>query len=485
MQEKGFNSVKSYKYINILLWLIVAAGIAIRIAVYLQNRNLIIDEANITRNIYERDFTGLLVPLNYQQYAPPVFLWMIKLSSVLFGFSEYSLRSYALVSGIAAMFLVYAILKRVCTLNSMWYPLYLFASAAIFIRFSSEVKQYMPDAMIAATLLLLALRAGVHSRYFAVVWILAGSLAIWASMPSVFTLFSILCYYATIIYQNRNYKKFIPLLSVGAIWLAQFLAYYFVVLKPQAQSSYLQNYHQHDFITVTDWSQNGEILLQLIGRPGGFTVVAVGLNLLLLTTGVVSLIRKNIPLAILLVLPVITLLFASLLHQYSMASRLILFAMIPILILLGRGFSIVMQLNVAPVRIMAMLIAFICAWNNKILDQLDNNSEKENLTVSLDFVKQYNIPSGQQLYIHSGAVPDFIYYTQIHPAKNSWKIYKNAHLLDWGTNYDSLAEKLSHKSAFVLTSVVPGELERVKSILVKQPAEAEMDTYGGHVIILK
>ena len=77
--EPGYLSSKILKVIAIA---VVALGIALRVAVYLQNRDISMDEANVARNLFERDFAGLLKPLFYEQFAPPVFLWIEKAVTV-------------------------------------------------------------------------------------------------------------------------------------------------------------------------------------------------------------------------------------------------------------------------------------------------------------------------------------------------------------------------------------------------------------------
>jgi hypothetical protein len=83
--------------LRILILAFIAIGVLLRMAMYFHNRNLIIDEANIVRNLAERDFAGLTLPLKYEQYAPPVFLWIEKLASLLFGYGEKAMRLYPLL----------------------------------------------------------------------------------------------------------------------------------------------------------------------------------------------------------------------------------------------------------------------------------------------------------------------------------------------------------------------------------------------------
>ncbi|MFI5196411.1 MAG: hypothetical protein ACHQD8_04915, partial [Chitinophagales bacterium] len=135
--------MKYAKLLKIFIAIILLWGIAIRIIFFLQNRDLIIDEANIARNLYERGFAQLALPLSYEQYAPPVFLWIEKLLVLLFGYSEYALRLYPLLAGIASLFLFTLVIREIASLRSAWFPLFLMVVSYTFIRYSSEVKQYI------------------------------------------------------------------------------------------------------------------------------------------------------------------------------------------------------------------------------------------------------------------------------------------------------------------------------------------------------
>ena len=92
-----------------LLWAIIAVGVALRLVIFFQNRNLIIDEANIVRNLADRGFAGLTHPLKYEQYAPPVFLWIEKAVSIIAGYGEKAMRFYSLVCGAGVLLVFYKV----------------------------------------------------------------------------------------------------------------------------------------------------------------------------------------------------------------------------------------------------------------------------------------------------------------------------------------------------------------------------------------
>src|SRR5881392_4485369 len=61
---------------------LIALGIVLRLARYLANRSLWLDEVLLARNILDRSFTGLLAPLDLNQAAPIGFLMLQKLAVV-------------------------------------------------------------------------------------------------------------------------------------------------------------------------------------------------------------------------------------------------------------------------------------------------------------------------------------------------------------------------------------------------------------------
>lgn len=79
---------------RILLWLLVGLGILLRLAQYLYNRSLWIDEAALALNIRDRSFSELFYPLDYAQAAPIGFLIVEKLFYQTLGHSEYVLRLF-------------------------------------------------------------------------------------------------------------------------------------------------------------------------------------------------------------------------------------------------------------------------------------------------------------------------------------------------------------------------------------------------------
>lgn len=435
---------------RLLALVLLIAGAGLRLYVYFQNRNLIIDEANVARNISERGFIALLQPLDYHQYAPPVFLWITKLSSMLFGMGEMALRLYPFLCGIASLVLFYIVTKRLLPLHTIWYPLSLMVFGAIFIRYSSELKQYMPDIFMALLLFWLAMKTDITKLSpgrFVIYWMLAGSVAIWWSMPSVFILAGVGMYYAWMVIAGQKYRKLLHLTAVGIVWLAQFAAYYFLLLEEQANSDYLQNFHKYDFLFATpskpeEWQHNWYVFSALMRQFEGLYPYVHDINTAFLILGVIMLFKKARAFFFLLVVPVLALCFAACIDQYSLMPRVSLFIIPVIILIIGYGFAQIYYLKATWMKAI-VLVAGLYAAGCNIAFMIERPFKYEELTEGMQYLQDKKIPAAAISVYHS-SVPAFIYYTTIHPQKDKWTAIKDADQLQWYINYDSLGWQMRH-----------------------------------------
>lgn len=478
------------KYLRWLVIAIITVGIALRLVYYFQNRCLFIDEANVARNIYERSFIGLTKPLNYQQYAPPLFLWITKISTLLFGYSEFAFRLFPLLCGIASLLLFYNTLKRFTAINSIWYPLFIVATGFIYINYSAELKQYMTDVIITQALIILALEIDINddkNSIFFWKWVIAGSIAIWASMPSVFMLAGVAAYYCYEVLKSKKRTEFFLLLSICLIWLLQFALYYYLILKPQVNSTYLQNWHKEYFLNFsplnkTTWDGDVNALDKLIEATGGKWALSVVFHLLTLTIGAIYLLLKHKAKFLLIGIPVLALLLAASLHQYALTPRLVLFIMPVLLIFVGVGLSQLFRIN-SVLSAVLIVAAAICIFNFGAFSLFYKPVENEEISQDLHFLVNKNI-NGQQLVVHNLAAPAFIYYTTIHPSKDKWESLKGAVILNWNSNYDSLSTAHNQRWALLYSWVPDDELNAQQSIIRKYWKVTDTNTVvGGKVFI--
>ncbi|MSR57566.1 MAG: hypothetical protein EXS05_07830 [Planctomycetaceae bacterium] len=157
-----------------LVWFFVGVGVLLRLARYLLCFPLWCDEYQLAANLLDRDFAGLLQPLDHNQVAPIGFLWIELAATRIFGFSELSLRLFPALCGVASMFLFQRVSRQILAGVPLVLAMAIFAVAYYPIRHSAEVKPYASDLFVSLALLAVALnwwRELEKSRWL---WLLAG-----------------------------------------------------------------------------------------------------------------------------------------------------------------------------------------------------------------------------------------------------------------------------------------------------------------------
>ncbi len=452
LQKNAFARV-----LRVVPWAIIALGVLLRIVVFVQNRNLIIDEANIVRNLGERTFAELLTPLHYEQFAPPLFLFISKCSMLCFGAYEWAFRLFPFLCSITNLFLFYSLLKKVNVGKAIFYPLFLFATGMIYIRYATEFKQYSSDITVCLSLILLALKFDIlttSNRKFFTIWLLLGSFAIWLSMPSVFVLAAVGVFYFLQAQQNKNLKLLAPFVAATAIWLVQFVLYYFMLLKPSTENNYLQQSHfPHVFIlpalSLSDWQHNFNAFATFFDLWAGHWALPFAFHLLLLVLGIFQFWRTEKSMLVLLFLPFLLLVFAVCLHQFTLLPRVCLFVYPLLLAIMGKGLVHLLSFRFYKYALIpTMAICTISMVNFNKIDWLVHAPKFDRTTDGFDWLSKKQI-SGDACYIHDLVRPQKIYYTTIHPDSSRWAAFKNCTAFNGATNFDSLCVTAKGRVAFM------------------------------------
>ncbi|MGH9317485.1 MAG: glycosyltransferase family 39 protein, partial [Thermoanaerobaculia bacterium] len=147
-------------------------------------------EAYAAATLVDRGFGDLARPLDYQTVCPLGFLWVEWLAVRLLGCSEYALRLFPLVCGIAGLLLFAWVSGRLLASPARLLSIGLLAVAYPAIRNSAECRQYASDLFFAIALIALCAgyltgQPGRRTRW----WLgLAAALpvALLFSFPSVF-----------------------------------------------------------------------------------------------------------------------------------------------------------------------------------------------------------------------------------------------------------------------------------------------------------
>lgn len=442
-----------------LLALVILISVLLRVQAYLHLPSLMIDEANVARNIAERSFWALWQPLDYHQYAPPLYLCWLKLSTLFFGLNEFALRLPALLSSLISIPLIYYVgqhQKIGLTSFSLSLVFILFSFTHIMIFHGNLVKQYSTDGLIALVWLAIALDND-FSAYWKVKnqikWSLLGAFSIWFSMPVVFVLASIGLYYM-IRAQQKN--KFVPFLRrfmfPVCFWLINFLLYFFLLLKNDAESQYLQEFHGRYFLDyrfweIDAWQANWKIAAGLIQNFVGKTVVAFIWFIPLFIYSLFSLIRKRNNALILLLFPLVFSALASLLHYYSFIPRLLIFTMPLLFTLLAIGVQDAWTRSGKWLRGLIILfsLAAILQLNGWKYILPDRNCLMEETREVLDDI-QLHPDSSYTVFVNHLGAPALAFYTQHYDRKEEYQQFNNFHHINWDEDIVKKSKEFLHQN---------------------------------------
>ncbi len=139
-----------------LTWCLVLLGLAARAVRYLLAFPIWQDEAFLCVNLLERGYLELLQPLAHHQVCPILFLWIQASIIRLLGFSEYTLRLFPLICGIAGLFLFWHVAARLLRGTALLFAVGIFAVGYPLIRYACEAKPYGCDMFASLVLFALA-----------------------------------------------------------------------------------------------------------------------------------------------------------------------------------------------------------------------------------------------------------------------------------------------------------------------------------------
>jgi hypothetical protein len=144
-------------------------------------------------NLILRDTIGLSRPLDLEQSAPVLYLWLSRAALVLGGVNEWMLRLVPVLSGVLLAWAVWSFARRLLSPPAALLATAIAALSPLAVWYANVAKPYAVDALVATLLLLTALRARESDRKAP--WIalgLGGLLAPFLSAPAVFVLAGLL-----------------------------------------------------------------------------------------------------------------------------------------------------------------------------------------------------------------------------------------------------------------------------------------------------
>ncbi|HEY8106503.1 MAG TPA: glycosyltransferase family 39 protein [Gemmatimonadales bacterium] len=373
-------------------------------------------------NVVTRPLRSLLRPLDYQQAAPPLFLWAEHAMARLFGVSEVALRVVPLLAGVGVLILVWRLGIRLFDPATGAVAAALASVSPFLVYYSNEVKPYETDAFFAAAVLYAGLEAGSDTggprRLIALA--VLGTIAVAASIPAAFVLAGVWTGLAVAPTFGRRPEDRRWLILAGLGPATVFGLIYLFLYRREASSKFLLDYWSSRFPTLgrPDW-------LGIVWRAGGETIgdfcfgtalpAAVTLLMLgLLVAGLIPLTRRRGAwVTVALVGPVLITMIASTLHRYPLEPRLLLFLAPVLCLLLAGGMRAAAEVVGAgrTARVQAGLACTLLSWPAYgALRGLVYPFRPEDSRPVINAVIGLVEP-GQAIYISSQSLPAWLFYT--------------------------------------------------------------------------
>jgi hypothetical protein len=311
----------------------VSIGLLFSIIQLLNNRSLWLDEAMLAISIIDRNSLGLLQPLDYFQVAPVLFLQLVKITGLIFNYSEIGLRIVPFIFFNISVYLIYKITKL--KFNNSFYSLVavsLFVFNPFMLYYSAEIKQYMADVFS----ILLMYYIYINEKRMFIKLSITGSILLFLSsiQPLILSSLGLILLIESVIYKKYTINKIIP---VFLAWFVSFVIYYFAIVH--------NNPHKDEMLffwtTVGGGFPEKNILSlgyylfffnKLFLHFSIYGILGVALVFLSLW-GIISLcLKKQFEFLILIILPITLHILLSSFNIYPFNGRLILY-LVPLLIL--------------------------------------------------------------------------------------------------------------------------------------------------------
>ncbi len=332
-------------------WAFVAFGVSIRVIRFLLAHPLWGDECFVAANLIERNYLGLLRPLDYQQVVPFLFLWVQLSIARLLGYSEMTLRLFPTACAVASLFVVRHLASRLMKGLPVLIVVAIVAVSTNPIRHGNEAKPYAVDFLASAILLTLMVEWWRKPDRAAWVWGLAGAtpLAMGLSLPSVFVLGGISLAMLGRVLKDRGPQVVSAYLTFNLMIVAVFaatLALYRVEGSAEVKA-YMDYYWSGMFPPLSDptrlliWlirAHTGQLFAYPVGGANGASLLTV----ILTVAGLADLIRKGRGMVVMAcVIPLGLALVASMAraYPYGESERLMQFEGPMVCLLAGSGLA--------------------------------------------------------------------------------------------------------------------------------------------------
>ena len=404
-----------------LAWTILVTAVLARIYIYWLAPSLWVDEVSLSMAVITHPLLALIHKLDFQQLAPPGFVWMQRVIVDLAGVSEHTLRLFPLIAGCLSVIAVWDMSRRFLDRGSALIAATLIGFAPFALRYSNEAKQYGVELFVTAVLLWLRSYSGDMPRKptMQAAVIAAGAVACLLSLPAVFVLAGLWASYAAVALQAENRRPALIFVGLaGLIWCAVFGVLYMTLLAPNTDPYMLAWWGpSHLSLHLRDVHLAGRIAHGFLdpflsyGPWMAISVLTASYACLMLLGGYALRKLRGSQVALLFVTPLALCLGAALAGKWYLSPRLMLWTapLCALLIaaticwtatLVGRFSSLVRLMAFDAILAFSLIAAAYCL----------RDPVNEDLRGAVEFTQRAMQP-GDVVYVFAHAMPGWMFYS--------------------------------------------------------------------------
>ena len=311
--------------------LILLYALRICFLLYQAERTLFVDEAGLADTFSRypiRELTAQKLMSEWNQSAPLLYLYGVKLITALLGNREWTLRLFSLLSFCATMGFAHYLLQNGFRIKHPALGVAYLATLPYLIQYANQFKPYMSDsATVLAVLVLYWAHLGRRIGILPLAVVYAG--LIWLSNPAVFFIGGVLAVEGVRALRHNNLRRLGHLVLAGGVVSVSFILYYVHWLRPVASSSYMADYWGDNRFPLfpTSWGDFKTmyvLLASLFQKTSSLAPIGILIAILTVMGAIFSLAERN-PLGLSAMAGLGLALFASWLGKYPIVDRLMLF----------------------------------------------------------------------------------------------------------------------------------------------------------------
>lgn len=502
---------------NCLYWsiinLIYIIAIFFRLKYFILNYQLVGDESNLVIPLMQHSYKTIFFAHDeLGELAPPIFMFIIKIITNIFSYSEYTLRIIPLISSILSCFLFYYTSK--CFLQkkySICFALLLFAFCFPFIRMSGFFKPYTTEVLFSMlALYFLGIKYSFKNKSYKnnIILSLVCLFCYLSSFQSVFIIFS--CFTTHLIYNiffQKDLKTIKHILFTICLNLGIVFLYYKLFLHKIATDNYLYHLWDTDYNFLPNtYHSLGQLIDFFInasywGIANKNTIFIVcGLFALGFIAFVINILKtkdeKEIYNLMLIIASISSFTIAALLKIYPFANRLVI-SLFPIfIIIISKSLDIkIKKLTIIYNIIFILIFSYflkttdLYVYNQDFYDTKISNIKDKERKNTYKKIKDMNINQNTLMYFDTDAfLTAFVYNRMYKFSNNILSFYHYPHLSK-NASAEYIYKKLSKEKIFfaMLATDYKDEITREIGNLIRDNYNLEEYFFNpdGNMIFVK